>query len=104
MRLHFASALALSLAFTSVAAPIAAAEEPAFRSAAPQAFTTEDLQRYGLSAADAAEVSALQRQGYAVRVLTEEETKQYSAGITNRQWWIIGAVVVIAAIVVASDD
>jgi hypothetical protein len=62
------------------------------------------LQRYGLSAEDAAEVRALQEQGYQVRVLTPEEASQYSAGISNRTWWIIGAVVVIAAIVVAVDS
>jgi hypothetical protein len=96
--------LALSLAFTQIAAPAAFAQEPAqFRAAAPRAFSGEDLQRYGLSAEDAAQVSALQQQGYEVRVLSAEEASQYTAGMSNRAWWIIGAVVVIAAIVVAAD-
>lgn len=103
MKLRLASVLALSLAFTTIAAPIVSAEEAAFRSAAPQSFSAEDLQRYGLSAEDAAQVSTLQQQGYTVRVLTEEESRQYTAGITNRTWWIIGGVVLIAAIVASSD-
>lgn len=102
MRLRLASALALSLAFTSLAAPAALAETQ-FRSAAPRAFNTEDLQRYGLSADDAAQVQALQAQGHQVRVLSAEETQQYKAGISNRTWWIIGGVVLIAAIAVAVD-
>jgi len=104
MRLRFASAVALCLAFTQVAAPAAFAQEQAqFRTAAPTAFSTEDLQRYGLSADDAAQVQTLQQQGYQVRVLTPEEASQYSAGFSNRTWWIIGAVVVIAAVVAASN-
>ena len=103
MRAVFASVLAMSLAFSSVLAPAAMAQEP-FRAAAPQAFSAEDLQRYGLSADDAAQVSDLQRQGYSVRVLSAEEAEQYSAGMSNRTWWIIGAVVVIAAIVAVSED
>jgi hypothetical protein len=104
MKLRLASAVALCLAFTQIAAPAAFAQEPAqFRTVAPQAFTAEDLQRYGLSAEDAAQVTALQQQGYEVRVMSPEEASQYSAGISNQTWWIIGAVVIIAAIVVASD-
>jgi hypothetical protein len=104
MKLRLASVLALSLAFTSMAAPIALAEEQAqFRAAAPQAFSAEDLQRYGLSADDATQVQALQAQGYQVRVLSAEEAEQYKAGISNRTWWIIGGVVLVAAIVLAAD-
>lgn len=104
MRLHFASAIALSLAFAQIATPAALAQEPAqFRAAAPQAFTSADLQRYGLSAEDAAQVQVLQQQGHQVRVMSVEETEQYKAGMSNRTWWIIGGVVLIAAIVVASN-
>ncbi|MEQ1708250.1 MAG: hypothetical protein ABL864_07955 [Terricaulis sp.] len=104
MKLRIASAIALSLAFAQIATPVAFAQEPAqFRAAAPQAFTAADLQRYGLSADDAAQVRALQQQGHQVRVLTAEETEQYKAGMSNRTWWIIGGVVLIAAIVVASN-
>ncbi len=104
MKLRLASAVALSLAFTSMAAPAAFSQEATqFRAAVPQAFTTEDLQRYGLNADDAAQVQALQQQGYQVRVLTPEEADQYRAGISNRTWWIIGGVVLIAVIVSASN-
>lgn len=104
MKLRIASAIALSLAFAQFAAPAAFAQEPAqFRAAAPQAFTAADLQRYGLSAEDAAQVRTLQQQGHQVRVLSAEETEQYRAGMSNRTWWIIGGVVLIAAIVVASN-
>lgn len=103
MKSRLVSALALSLAFSSMAAPVALAEEPAFRTAEAQAFSSEDLQRYGLTADDAAEVQALQEQGYAVRVLSAEEAEQYKAGISNRTWWIIGGVVLVAAIVVATN-
>lgn len=104
MKLRLTGAIALCLAFTSIAAPAAFAEpQTTFRAAAPQAFTVADLQRYGLSAEDAAQVEVLQAQGHAVRVLTPEETAQYRAGISNRTWWIIGGVVLIAAIVVAVE-
>lgn len=104
MKLRLASVLALSLALTSFAAPAAFAQEPAqFRAAAPQSFSAEDLQRYGLSQGDATQVQRLQQQGYGVRVLTPEETRQYTGGMSNRTWWIIGGVVIIAAIVVAGN-
>ena len=104
MKLRLASAVALCLAFTQIAAPAAFAQEPAqFRTVAPTAFTTEELQRYGLSAEDAAQISALQQQGYEVRVLSPEEASQYSAGISDRTWWIIVAVVVIAAVLASGN-
>jgi hypothetical protein len=102
MKFRLATALALSFALT--AAPVALAEQQAaqFRSVAPQSFSAEDLRAYGLSANDATQVAELQRQGYQVRVLSAEEAAQYSGGMSNRTWWIIGAVVVIA-VVLASD-
>ncbi|MEQ1617773.1 MAG: hypothetical protein ABL883_05465 [Terricaulis sp.] len=105
MKFRLATALALTLAFTSMATPIATAEQQAaqFRTVAPQAFSTAELQAYGLSANDAAQVAELQRQGYQVRVLSAEEAAQYSGGMSNRTWWIIGAVVVIAVVVAASN-
>ena len=97
--------IALALTLSSVSAPAAFAEQQAaqFRTAEPRAFSAEDLRSYGLSAEDARQVGALQAQGYAVRVLPAEEAAQYSGGISNRTWWIIGGVVVIAAVVLASD-
>ena len=104
MKFRLATALALSLAFTQVAAPAAFAEQraSAFRSVAPQTFTTDELQAYGLSAGDAAQVAALQAQGYRVQVLTPEEASQYEAGMSTTWWLIIGLAVVV--IVVAASN
>lgn len=103
--MKFRLAIALALALSSVSAPVAFAEQQTaqFRTVAPRVFSAEDLRSYGLSAEDAAQVGALQAQGYAVRVLPAEEAAQYSGGISNRTWWIIGGVVVVAAIIVASN-
>lgn len=103
MKLRLASVLALSLAFTQVAAPAAFAQEPAFRSVEARTFSAEELQRYGLSAEDAAQVRAYQDQGYAVQVMTPEEASQYTGGLTRNTWLIIGLVVVVVAVAVASD-
>jgi CubicO group peptidase (beta-lactamase class C family) len=99
---RIATALALSLAFTSLA-PLAAAQEPVsqFRAAEPQAFTQEELQQYGLSSADAAQVAAYQDQGYNVVVMTPEEAQQYQAGITSTQWLLIGLLVVVVVVAVS---
>jgi hypothetical protein len=105
MKLRLASVLALSLAFTQVAAPAAFAQEPAtqFRSVEARTFSAEELQRYGLSAEDAAQVRAYQEQGYSVQVMTPEEASQYTGGLSNNTWLIIGLVVVVVAVAVASD-
>lgn len=102
MKFRIATVVAFSLAFAQITAPAAMAETQ-FRTVERQAFSNEDLQRYGLSADDAAQVQAYQRQGYQVRVVTPEEASQYQAGISNRTWWIIGAVVVIVAVAAAVD-
>ncbi|MGD9966140.1 MAG: hypothetical protein AB7T59_06445 [Hyphomonadaceae bacterium] len=98
---RLATAVALSLALTSFA-PLAAAQEPAqFRSVEAQAFTSQELQQYGLSAEDAAQVAAYQDQGYNVVVMTPEEAAQYQAGITGTQWLLIGLLVIVVAVAVA---
>lgn len=99
---RLATAVAFSLALTSFA-PLAAAQEPAqqFRSVEAQSFTTEDLQQYGLSAQDAAQVAAYQDQGYSVVVMSPEEAQQYQAGITGTQWLLIGLLVIVVAVAVA---
>lgn len=99
-----ASAIALSLAFATMTAPVAYAGQPAaFRTAAPQAFTTDELQRYGLSAADAGQVADLQAQGYQVQVMTAEEASQITGGqFTNTQWLVIGLIVVLVVIAVSN--
>lgn len=105
MKFRLSTAIALSLALAPLAAPAAYAQEQAaqFRTVAPRAFSAEELRAYGLNADDAAQVRTLQEQGYQVRVLPAEEASQYSGGMSNRTWWIIGGVVVIAAIVLAAD-
>jgi len=101
MKLRLASALALSLAFTSVSAPVAFSQEPSsqFRSVEARTFSNDELQRYGLSADDASAVSAYQDAGYTVQTITAEEAAQYNAGqFTNRQWLVIGLVVIVVVV------
>jgi hypothetical protein len=100
---RLATALALCLAFTSMTAPAALAEQQAFRTVEARSFSTQELQQYGLSAADAAQVAAYQEQGYQVAVLTPEEAEQYQAGLTTSTWLIIGLVVIVVAVAVSSD-
>lgn len=104
MKFRLASALALSLAFTQlVAAPVAFAQEPAqFRSAAPRSFSTEELQRYGLSGADAEQVAAYQDAGYQVQVISQEEADAMYAGqFSDRQWLVLGVIAVVVIVAVA---
>jgi hypothetical protein len=105
MKSRLVGAIALSLALSQIAVAPAFAQEaaPAYRTAAPQSFTTDDLQRYGLSASDASQVAGLQDQGYDVVVLSPEEAQRYQAGLTNNQWLIIGGLVIVVAIVLAAD-
>jgi hypothetical protein len=99
-----ASAIALSLAFATMTAPVAYAQEPAaFRSAEAQTFSTDEQQRYGLSAADASHVADLQAQGYQVQVMTPEEASQVTGGqFSSTQWLVIGIIVVLVVVAVAS--
>jgi hypothetical protein len=103
MKFRLATALALSLAFTSMTAPAALAQQQTsqFRTVEPQTFTADELQRYGLSAEDAAQVQAYQEQGYQVAVLTPDEAEQYTGGLSTRTWLIIGLVVVVIAVAAA---
>jgi hypothetical protein len=100
-----ASAIALTFALGAMAAPAANAEQPgAFRSAAPQTFTTEDLQRYGLSRDDATQIADMQAQGYEVQVISEEEAAQYRAGQyadNHMMWLVIGGVILIVLVAAA---
>ncbi len=92
---RLATAVAFALALSTVA-PAAMAEE--FRSAEPQAFSQQELQQYGLSEADAAQVAAYQADGYQVVVMSPEEAAQYQAGITTTQWLLIGLLVVVVVV------
>ena len=103
MKLRAPAAIALSLALTQFAVPATAiAEAPStFRSVEAQAFTASDLQRYGLSADEAAQVEAYQADGYEIQLMTAEEAEEYNAGVsTNNVLAIVGLVVIV--LVVAS--
>lgn len=102
MKFGLAGALALALAFSQVVAAPAYAEQTSFRTAAPQSFSTDDLQRYGLSSADAATVQGLQQEGYQVVVLTPEQAAQMNGGWSTNTWLIVGLVVIVIAVAVAS--
>jgi Flp pilus assembly protein TadB len=106
MKRGIAAALALCLALAPTFAAPALAEEAAaqFRSPAPQKFSAQELQRYGLDARAAQRAVELQRQGYEVRVLSEEEAKQYQAGITDNQWILLGILAGVIVIAVAVSD
>lgn len=98
---RFATAVALAFALSTASVSGAFAEQQAFRTAEAQAFSQRDLQQYGLSEADAAQVAAYQDQGYQVVVMSPEEAQQYQAGITGTQWLLIGLLVIVVAVAVA---
>jgi hypothetical protein len=103
MKTRLPAAIALGFALSQAVVPFAVAETSAaqFRSVEPKSFSTEDLQRYGLTEAQAAEVRAYQEQGYEIQVLTPEEAEAYNAGLSaNNALAIIGLVAVV--LVVAS--
>jgi hypothetical protein len=93
-----AAAAGLALAPYGAAAYAEPAEEAPveFRSVAPQTFTAEDLERYGLDTEAAARGAALQEQGYKIVALTPEEAEAYTAGnISQTEWILIGIGVLI---------
>ncbi len=102
MKIRSICALAAGLAMAQFAVPAYAEtpEAPAqFRAAAPQSFTAEDLQRYGLSSKEAARGVALQEQGYHIVALTPEEAQAYQAGAISQTEWIligIGVLIILA--------
>lgn len=93
----------VAVAFALITAP-AYAETAQFRSAAPQTFTSQELQSYGLSSEASNRAVALQEQGYEVRVLSEDEAAQYQAGITDNQWLLLGILAGVIVIAVAVAD
>ncbi|MFN7055960.1 hypothetical protein [Hyphomonas sp.] len=104
MKLLAPAAIALSLALASAAVPAAAIAETAspFRSAEAQAFTQADLQRYGLTAEEAALVEAYQAEGYEIQILTPEEAEAYQAGISTRNFLAIVGLVAIVVVVASA--
>jgi hypothetical protein len=106
MKLGLASATALCFALTQVAVAPAMAEAPsAFRTAPAQSFTQSDLERFGLSASDAAQVHAYQQAGYQVQVLSADEAQSYRAGqyTHDTMWIVIGAIVLVVLVAAAVD-
>jgi hypothetical protein len=103
---HIAGAVALGLALTQIVAMPAYAEQAAvpFRSAAPQTFSANDLQAYGLSADASRRAVSLQQQGYEVKVLTPAEAEAYQAGISDNQWLLLGILAGVIVIAVAVAD
>ncbi|MGQ0534308.1 MAG: hypothetical protein ACT4OF_16690 [Caulobacteraceae bacterium] len=105
MKSRIAGAVALAFALAQLTAAPAYAEQAAqFRAAAPQVFTAQDLQSYGLSAEASERATVLQDQGYEIRVLSREEAEQYQAGITDNQWLLIGILAAVVVIAVAVSD
>lgn len=104
MKFAAKAALALTLATAQIAAPMAFAETPAspFRSVEAQSFSADDLQRYGLTADEAATVQSYQEQGYAVQLLTPEEAEAYNAGLSNTNILAIIGLVAIVVVVAAA--
>lgn len=96
---RFTTMLTVSLALLSTAAPAMA--QTAFRSVAPQNFSSQELQQYGLDATSTERAIDLQRQGYDIRVLSEAEAANYRAGMTDSQWLLIGILAGVIVIAVA---
>lgn len=105
MKLRLASAVALTFAFSQIAVMPALAEQTAhFRSVERQSFSQAELQRFGLSSADAAQVDAYQQAGYDVQVVSPQEAAQMTGGqFSNSQWLVIGLVVLVVVVAVAAD-
>ena len=104
MKARLASAAALAFAVAQIAAMPAYAETAPFRTAAPHAFSAQDLQQYGLNAEQTNRAEALQSQGYQIRVLTPAEADRYRAGFTDNQWLLIGILAGVIVIAVAVSD
>lgn len=99
------AALAVAFAMTQGFVATASAEQTAqFRAAAPQTFSAEDLQRYGLDADNAAQVAQLQAEGYQVQVMTAEEAEAtYGGQWSNNTWLMIGAIALVVIAVATID-
>jgi hypothetical protein len=103
MKTRFAGAAALAFAMAQLAAMPAYAEAP-FRTAAPHAFSTQELTEYGLNSDQVSRAEQLQSQGYEIKVLSEQEAAQYQAGFTDNQWLLIGILAGVIVIAVAVAD
>lgn len=94
------AALALGIAVAPVAAASAQAEQ--FRAPAPQSFSAEELQSYGLSENEISTVQSYEKAGYRIELLTPEEAEAYNAGLTNNNILAIIGLVAIVVVVAAA--
>lgn len=105
MKKHLIGALALGLALSQFGVSAAYAEPvsaPAhFRTAQPQTFSSEEIQRFGLDADATARAEALQSQGYRILALTPAEAEAYRAGDYSQQTWIFIGVAVLVILAIA---
>ncbi|HVV32443.1 MAG TPA: hypothetical protein VHC73_04370 [Vitreimonas sp.] len=104
MKLTLVTALAAAMALSQMTISTASAQTNHFRSAAPQAFSQQDLQNYGLSAADASQVAQMQAKGYHVQVMTPEEAHRVYGGQWSQGTWIAIGVVALIVIAVAVSN
>jgi hypothetical protein len=104
MKRTLVTALAAAMALSQMTISTASAQTNHFRSAAPQAFSQQDLQRYGLSAADASQVAQMQARGYHVQVMTPEEAHRVYGGQWSQGTWIAIGVIALVVIAVAVSN
>ena len=105
MKRTLVTALAAAMALSQMAISTASAQQANhFRSAAPQSFSQQDLQRYGLSTADASQVGQLQAQGYHVQVMTPAEAHRVYGGQWSQGTWIAIGVIALVVIAVAAAN
>jgi hypothetical protein len=94
------SAVLAALAVPAYAEPPQQADTP-FRTVEAQEFTVQDLERYGLTAEEAARGVDLQNDGYEIVALTPEEAEAYQAGAFTQQEWILIGVGVLVILAIA---
>jgi hypothetical protein len=107
MKSVLAGAVALTLvAGQLIAMPASYAAEPSqqFRTVTAEKFSSADLQRYGMTKADADRSADMQNQGYKVMVLSKADAEKYKAGITDNQWILLGILAGVIVIAVAVAD
>ncbi|MBI1251083.1 MAG: hypothetical protein GC189_06410 [Alphaproteobacteria bacterium] len=104
MRAQLIRTAVAAFALSQAVVATASAEQTAFRTPEPQAFSAQDLQHYGLDAAQTQRAMQLQDSGYQIVALTPEEAEAYTAGITDNQWLLIGILVGVVVIAVAVAD
>ncbi len=72
-----------------------------FRTAAPTAFSPNELSRFSLDPATAARVEEHRKAGDRILVMTPEELAEAKAGQMDTTWVIIGIVVLVVIVAAA---